>query len=176
MDMRIHQAGSDPVFKVDNKVSVEEHSAAGKIYERRFNPYIMNEGTVAAVAGKDFCIVAGDTRVSMGYFILSRDCSKVTKLTSKAVIASAGMRADALALHKVLKTKIKMYHHQFNKEPSITAIAQMLSNTLYGRRFFPYYTFNLLCGVDDQGAGAIFGYDAIGSYDRVNSGAEGSGS
>ena len=174
--MRIHQAGSDPIFKIDNKSSIEEHEVAGGIYERRFNPYIMNEGTVAAVAGKDFCVVAGDTRVSMGYFILSRDCSKVTKLTEKCVIASAGMRADAIALHKVLKTKIKMYHHQFNKEPSITAIAQMLSNTLYGRRFFPYYAFNILCGVDETGAGAMFGYDAIGSYDRINSGAEGSGS
>ena len=69
----------------------------------------------------------------MGYFILSRDASKITQLTSKCGIATAGIRADILALHKVLKTRVKMYEHQFGKEPDVAAIAQLLSNTLYGR-------------------------------------------
>ena len=47
MDMKIHQAGSDPLFKVDNKISAEEHHAAAPVMERRFNPYVMNEGTIA---------------------------------------------------------------------------------------------------------------------------------
>jgi 20S proteasome subunit beta 6 len=128
------------------------------------------------VAGKDFCIVAADTRCSLGYFILSRDASKITKLTDKVVIATAGMRADIIGLHKKMQTSIKMYEYKFGKTPSIDACAQLLSNTLYGRRFFPFYTFNLLCGVNEAGEGSIFGYDAIGSYDRVNSGAMGSGS
>ena len=101
--------------------------------------------------------------------------SSVCFRTDSCVILTSGMLADQITLHKVLLTKIKMYESDMHRTPSIESIAQMLSTTLYYKRFFPYYTFNLLAGVDREGKGAVYGYDAIGSFERLDQGAQGSG-
>lgn len=140
-----------------------------------WSPYSDNGGTVLAVAGQEYCIVAASTRMSSGYDILTRDSSKLLQLSDKVIIASAGMQADTKTLHKHLQARHVMYVHNHNKPMSITAAAQLLSNTLYHKRFFPYYTFNLVAGLDDQGVGAVFSYDAIGSYERSGFFCQGSG-
>ena len=128
-----------------------------------------------AVAGNDYCIVAGSTRLSTGYSILTRNQTKILRLSDTCMIASAGMQADRQALHKMLHTRHVQYQFNHRKPMSANAVAQLLSTTLYHKRFFPYYTFNLCCGLDEEGRGAIYSYDAIGSFERVPFSASGSG-
>ncbi|XP_050385944.1 proteasome subunit beta type-1 [Argentina anserina] len=141
-----------------------------------WSPYDNNGGSVVAIAGADYCVVAADTRMSTGYSILTRGYSKISKLADKAYMASSGFQADVKALQKHLSAKHSIYQHQHNKQMSCPAMAQLLSNTLYFKRFFPYYAFNVLGGLDNEGKGCVFTYDAVGSYERVGYSAQGSGS
>lgn len=52
---------------------------------------------------------------------------------------------------------------------------QNLAKTLYSKRFFPFYTFNLLAGLTPEGEPRVYGYDAIGSYDVCPYAVQGSG-
>jgi 20S proteasome subunit beta 6 len=56
-------------------------SAISNPQQRQFNPYTENGGTILAVAGADFTVIAGDTRQSEGYSIQTRYASKVFRLS-----------------------------------------------------------------------------------------------
>ena len=104
----------------------------------RWMPYQNNGGTSLALAGKDYAIIAADRRLSVGYSIQSRESPKITKLTKKAVLASCGMQADRHTLHSILNARMQMYRLEHGKDMTTHAISQMLSRTLYYRRFFVY--------------------------------------
>lgn len=142
--------------------------------QHRFSPYTDNGGTVLAIAGKDYCIIAGDTRQSEGYSINARYAPKVHALHSRAVLAAQGMAADANTLVGQINQRQIWYEHKHGKSMSVSATAQMLSTILYGKRFFPYSVWNVLGGVDENGEGAVFAYDPVGNYRRCGFKAGGS--
>ncbi|XP_059555760.1 proteasome subunit beta type-1 [Myotis yumanensis] len=152
-----------------------EPRGAGPV-QLRFSPYAFNGGTVLAIAGEDFSIVASDTRLSEGFSIHTRDSPKCYKLTDKTVIGCSGFHGDCLTLTKIIEARLKMYKHSNNKAMTTGAIAAMLSTILYSRRFFPYYVYNIIGGLDEEGKGAVYSFDPVGSYQRDSFKAGGSAS
>ena len=56
----------------------------------------------------------------------------------------------------MLQARNVTFQHAHGRPMSCPATAQLLSNTLYHRRFFPLYTFNLCAGLDEEGAWVAF--------------------
>ncbi|OII71166.1 proteasome subunit beta type 1 [Cryptosporidium andersoni] len=129
-----------------------------------FNPYTDNGGSCIALAGSDFAVIVSDTRLSQGYRIASRSVTRVFEITTKCVLSCSGMFADITALQKLIRARVKIYEFEHKKSPSIGAVAQLLSTVLYSKRFFPYYCYCAIAGLDEYGNGVAYGYDAVGSF------------
>jgi len=142
--------------------------------EHAFYPYTDNGGSTLAISGSDFTIIAGDTRSTSGYNINTRYSPKVFKIggttdsqdDATIVLSVVGFAADGEALKERLDAVVKMYRYQHGKPMSVKACAQRLSTILYGKRFFPYYVTAILGGLDEEGKGAVYSYDPVGSYER----------
>lgn len=122
-------------------------------------------------------MLAGDTRHTSGYNINTRYYPKLFKIGERPatgkdkgganiVLSVVGFAADGLALKERLDTIVKMYRYQHGKDISVHACAQRLSHILYNKRFFPYYVTCILGGLDENGRGALYSYDPVGSYER----------
>ncbi len=82
------------------------------------------------------------------------------------MLSVVGFAADGHALKEHLDTIVKMYKYKHGKPMTVSACAQRLSHILYNKRFFPYYVHAILGGLDEDGKGALYSYDPVGSYER----------
>lgn len=65
----------------------------------------------------------------------------------------------------MVKSHVKLYNYDHRKAMSTDAVAQLVSTMLYGKRFFPYYISNIVAGLDEKGAGVVYSYDPVGSFE-----------
>ncbi|KAK6507059.1 Proteasome subunit beta type-6 [Arthrobotrys musiformis] len=148
-------------------------TTASQPRQHHWSPYTENGGCILGIAGKDYVIIAGDTRSSEGYSINTRTARKVYDVGSGIILGVVGMSADGEELVRKVARKIDDYKRNHDKHITVAAAAVMLSRILYQKRFFPYYCQPLLGGLDEEGVGAIYSYDYVGSFEREQSRAYG---
>ena len=118
--------------------------------------------------------MAGDTRHTSGYSLNSRMSPKVFRIggttasqdDATLVLSVVGFAADGAALRDHLDTICKIYRYRHGKPMTVNACAKRLSTVLYQKRFFPYDSHAMLGGLDEEGKGAVYSYDPVGSYER----------
>ncbi|KAL3788827.1 hypothetical protein ACHAWO_008152 [Cyclotella atomus] len=238
------------------------YSATAISSAQKFDPYQLNGGLVAAVAGKDYVLIASDTRMTDGgYGINSRkylngriwsasssssssllqssaersatdesrtsfdlmpakwepdgslalptrtrwnhsskatrilvgeqqkasgrshlldDTSPNTQTQLPVLIGSAGCASDCESLKRRVRLELDALECNFPTSSilGVQSVANLLQQVLYGRRGLPFYSFCVVAGIDNRdshGEGAVYVYDAIGSFERVAVGCSGTG-
>ena len=143
---------------------LQSHSNAdsGILKVNDFEPYTDNAGTSVAIAGENFAVIASDTRLVQGYNVLSREQSKLCRLNNKVYLATNGCWCDCLAFAKAMELKLRFYTFDHNKHLNASSAARLAANTLYSKRFFPYYVNLIVAGLDQDGKGVVYTYDPVG--------------
>jgi len=140
-----------------------------------FEPYQNNGGTIISVSLEDFSIVASDTRVTSGFSIPSRNATRILKVSENILLSTSGMQVDMLILQEEFKNGVSLREIENKKNIPVSSGAYFLSSILYSRRFFPYYTFNIISGKELDGKIKSFSFDAVGSFESCSGASSGSG-
>ncbi len=137
---------------------------------------ILKTGTTTiGMTCKDGILLASESKASMGYMIVNKDVQKVFKIDDRIGITIAGMVSDAQQLINILKVEISLHKLESGEEMKISAVAHLLSQIMYSRRMFPYYTQIIIGGIDSTGH-YVFSFDPTGSCMKENYVSTGSGS
>lgn len=124
----------------------------------------------------------------------SSSCHPTISVTNNPpiIVGSAGCASDCESLKRRMRLELDALLQSSSSsvcEPLLSAssVANLLQQILYSRRGFPFYSFCVLAGLEtvisgrkrnDEVAaaeGAVYVYDAIGSYERVAVGSAGTG-
>lgn len=132
--------------------------------------------TTIGIICKDGVVLASEKRVSYGYTIMSKTGKKIFKIIDHIGAACAGLVADMQILTRQVSVYSKLFELNNGRKISVKAAAKTMSNLLFQRRGFPYFTQTIIGGVDDQGP-ALYTLDPMGSlipdkYATIGSGAQ----
>jgi len=132
--------------------------------------------TTIGIICKGGVVLASEKRVSYGYTVMSKTGKKVFKIIDHIGAACAGLVADMQILTRQVSAYAKLFELNNGRRISVKAAAKTMSNLLFQRKFFPYFTQTIVGGVDDKGP-SLYTLDPMGSlipdkYATIGSGAQ----
>jgi len=106
-----------------------------------------------------------------------------TRKNIPIMIGSAGCASDCESLKRRVRLELDALECSLPVgSMGVQSVANLLQQILYGRRGFPFYSFCVVAGIDQdeserrgRASGAVYVYDAIGSYERVAVASAGTG-
>ncbi|MFA5108736.1 MAG: archaeal proteasome endopeptidase complex subunit beta [Candidatus Micrarchaeia archaeon] len=147
---------------------------SGQLEGARANALKTGTTTVGMVCS-DGVVLASDKRATMGYFIASKDVTKIFEIDEHLAMTVAGSVGDAQALVRMLQAESRLYRLKHGKNMRAKNAATLLANIMFQYKFFPYYVQLIIAGKEDEGYG-MYSIDAIGGTTEETMTSTGSGS
>ncbi|KAK9332227.1 nucleophile aminohydrolase [Lipomyces starkeyi] len=126
------------------------------------DPSSINGGSVVAMAGKDCVAIGCDMRLGMQALTISNDFPKIFQFNN-AFLGLTGLATDVITLSEVFRYKVNLYNLREERKIEPETFANLVSSTLYEKRFGPYFVGPIVAGINSKsGKPYICGFDLIG--------------
>ena len=117
--------------------------------------------TTIGLVCKDGVVLATERRATAGNVISNKQTQKLFKIDQNIGITIAGLVGDAQVLARYLRAEVSLYRLRRSAPLTAEGAATLLANILNGNRFYPYYAWLILGGVDGKG-NHVFSVDPAG--------------
>lgn len=128
-----------------------------------------NGSAIVAMAGKDCVAIASDKRLGIRNFqTVSSSFQKVFKMTDKCFLGLAGLATDVQTVRNHLRFKINLYGLKEERQMAAPVVRNLVSTSLYARRFAPWLVCPVVAGLDDENKPVLAAFDFIGASCMAN--------
>ncbi|KAJ3486647.1 hypothetical protein NLI96_g4111 [Meripilus lineatus] len=114
-----------------------------------------NGGSVIAMVGKDCVAIASDLRLGVQSLSISSNFQKIFPVTDRVFVGLPGLASDVTTLHEQFRYRVNMYTIKEEREIEPETFAQLVSSTLYERRFGPYFIEPVIAGMQKTPSGSL---------------------
>jgi len=112
-----------------------------------------NGGSVIAMVGKDCVAIASDLRLGVQSLSITSDFEKIFPVTDRLFVGLPGLATDVTTLREQFRYRVNMYTIKEEREIEPQTFAQLVSSTLYERRFGPYFIEPVIAGMQKTPTG-----------------------
>jgi proteasome beta subunit len=106
--------------------------------------------TTVGIVCQEGIVMGAEKKATMGYLVASKKAEKIKKLDDHIGMTIAGVVGDAQALERYIKAELKLYKLKEGMRISVRGAANLISNIMYARRFFPYIVQLVVGGYDSR--------------------------
>jgi 20S proteasome subunit beta 3 len=129
------------------------------------SPFAINGGAAVAMVGKDCVAIACDLRLGLQSLTVSNNYPKIFSY-GDVYLGLTGLATDVTTVSDLFRYKVNMYRLREERQISPQTMANLVSSSLYERRFGPYFVSPVIAGINHtSGQPFICGFDSIGCID-----------
>jgi len=128
-----------------------------------------NGGACIVMTGKNCVAIASDLRFGIQQQTISNNFPKVYRINDKCFVGISGLVTDAQTLYQKIVFRHNLYKLREERDMSPSVVTNLIANMLYEKRFGPYFTEPLICGLEGpDNKPYISGMDLIGATVATN--------
>lgn len=118
------------------------------------------------MTGKDCVAIACDLRLGMQSITVSNNFPKVFNYAPSVYLGLTGLATDVITVSDLFRYKVNLYRLREERHISPQTLANLISTSLYERRFGPWFVSPVVAGLNQTtGKPFICGFDSIGCID-----------